>query len=182
MRMRVSTVRRPSTIPSIVSVELEEIESSGDESSSTVDVSSTRRAPAAAGKLGKCPLDFLCLLPVGIGRAVEDKVMSSSLLLEGGKNMGTGPSPGWGISFTLNTLLRTLGVVVDAVVVCGVVLPRAFTRVLLTTVLPLDFELRFLKLCVRWFTGVAGALTCDEGVEKVFAGRPVAPSTFCTHW
>lgn len=187
MRMRVRTARRPRTIPSVVSVELADTESSGDESSSTVDGSSTRRAPAAAGKLGKCPLDFLCLFPVGIGRAVEGKVMPPFLLLEGGKNMGTGPSPsatgaGLGISLTLNTLLRTLGVVVDAVVVCGVVLPRAFTRVLLTMVLPLDFELRFLKLCVRWFTGVAGALTCDEGVEKVFAGSPVTASTSFTHW
>ena len=186
MRMRVRTVRRPSTIPKIVSVELPDTESSGDEKSPTVDASSTRRAPAAAGKLGKRPLDFLCLLPAGIGKAVEDKVTPSFLLLDGGKNMGTGPSPlatgaGLGIFFTLNTLLRILGVVVDAVVVCGVVLPRALTRVLLTLVLPLDLELRFLKLCVRWFTGVAGALTCDEGVVKVFAGSPVTPSTSFTH-
>ena len=190
MRMSVRTVSRPSTIPKMVSDELPDTESSGKERPSTVDGSSTLRASAEAGKLGKCPLDFLCLLPVVIGRVVEDKVISPFLLLEGGKNMGTGPSlsvtgAGLGISFTLNTLLRTLGVVVDAVVVCGVVLPRAFTRVLLTiVVLPLDFELRFLKLCARWFTGVAGALTCDEGVGKVFAGGSplVTISTSFTHW
>ena len=175
-------MRRPSTIPKIVSAELPETESSGEENSSTVDGPSTLRAPAAAGKLGKRPLDFLCLMPDVIGRAVEDKVMSLFLLLEGGKNMGTGSllSP-TGTFFTLTTLLRTLDVVVDAVVVCGVVLPRAFTRVLLTMVLPLDFEFRFLKLCVRWLMGVAGALTCDEGVEKVFAGSPVTPSTSFAH-
>ena len=186
MRMSVRTVSRPSTIPNMVSDELPDTESSGKERSSTSDGSSTLRASAEAGKFGKRPLDFLRLLLVAIGRIVEDKVKSPFLLLDGGKNIGTGPSlsatgAGLGISFTLNTLLRTLGVVVDAVVVCGVVLPRAFTRVLLTiVVLPLDFEFRFLKLCVRWFTGVAGALTCDEGVGKVFAGG--SPSTSFTHW
>ena len=156
-------------------------EGSGKESSSTVEGSPTLRAPAEAdGKLGKRPRDFLCALV--IGRAVEDEDVSPFLLLEGGKNIGTGfpfsaTVAGLVISFTLNTLLRTLGVGEDAVVVWGVVLPRAFTRSLLrNVVLPFDFEFRFLKLCVRWFTGVAGPFTCDEGVVKVFPARPLPPS------
>ena len=156
-------------------------EGSGKESSSTVEGSPTLRAPAEAdGKLGKRPRDFLCALV--IGRAVEDEDMSPFLLLEGGKNIGTGfpfsaTGAGLVISFTVNTLLRTLGVGEDAVVVWGVVLPRAFTRSLLrNVVLPFDFEFRFLKLCVRWFTGVAGPFTCDEGVVKVFPARPLLPS------
>ena len=156
-------------------------ECSGKESSSTVEGSPTLRAPAEAdGKLGKRPRDFLCALV--IGRAVEDEDVSPFLLLEGGKNIGTGfpfsaTGAGLVISFTLNTLLRTLGVGEDAVVVWGVVLPRAFTRSLLrNVVLPFDFEFRFLKLCVRWFTGVAGPFTCDEGVVKVFPVRPLSPS------
>ena len=172
----------PSTIPKMVSAELPAApEGSGKESSSTVDCSPTLRAPAEAdGKLGKRPRDFLCALV--IGRAVEDEDVSPFLLLEGGKNIGTGfpfsaTGAGLVISFTLNTLLRTLGVGEDAVVVWGVVLPRAFTRSLLrNVVLPLDFEFRFLKLCVRWFTGVAGPFTCDEGVVKVFPARPLLPS------
>ena len=156
-------------------------EGSGKESSSTVEGSPSLRAPAEAdGKLGKRPRDFLCALV--IGRAVEDEDVSPFLLLEGGKNIGTGfpfsaTGAGLVISFTLNTLLRTLGVGEDAVVVWGVVLPRAFTRSLLrNVVLPFDFEFRFLKLCVRWFTGVAGPFTCDEGVVKVFPARPLPPS------
>ena len=156
-------------------------EGSGKESSATVDCSPTLRAPAEAdGKLGKRPRDFLCALV--IGRAVEDEDVSPFLLLEGGKNIGTGfpfsaTGAGLVISFTVNTLLRTLGVGEDAVVVWGVVLPRAFTRSLLrNVVLPFDFEFRFLKLCVRWFTGVAGPFTCDEGVVKVFPARPLLPS------
>ena len=126
MRIRVRTVSRPSTIPRMVSAELPdtELSSSGKENSSTVDGSSTLRAPAEAdGKLGKRPLDFLCCwLPVGTGRVVEDKAMSPFLLLDGGENMGTGPflsatDAGLGIFFTLNTLLRTLGVVEEAAVV-----------------------------------------------------------------
>ena len=181
----------PSTIPKMVSAELPAApEGSGKESSSTVDCSPTLRAPAEAdGKLGKRPRDFLCAFV--IGRAVEDEDVSPFLLLEGGKNIGTGfpfsaTGAGLVISFTLNTLLRTLGVGEDAVVVWGVVLPRivwgvvlprAFTRSLLrNVVLPFDFEFRFLKLCVRWFTGVAGPFTCDEGVVKVFPARPLSPS------
>ena len=172
----------PSTIPKMVSAELPAApEGSGKESSSTVDCSPTLRAPAEAdGKLGKRPRDFLCALV--IGRAVEDEDVSPFLLLEGGKNIGTGfpfsaTGAGLVISFTLNTLLRTLGVGEDAVVVWGVVLPRAFTRSLLrNVVLPFDFEFRFLKLCVRWFTGVAGPFTCDEGVVKVFPARPPSSS------
>ena len=172
----------PSTIPKMVSAELPAApEGSGKESSSTVEGSPTLRAPAEAdGKLGKRPRDFLCALV--IGRAVEDEDVSPFLLLEGGKNIGTGfpfsaTGAGLVISFTLNTLLRTLGVGEDAVVVWGVVLPRAFTRSLLrNVVLPFDFEFRFLKLCVRWFTGVAGPFTCDEGVVKVFPARPLLPS------
>ena len=96
-------------------------EGSGKESSSTVEGSPTLRAPAEAdGKLGKRPRDFLCALV--IGRAVEDEDVSPFLLLEGGKNIGTGfpfsaTGAGLVISFTLNTLLRTLGVGEDAVVV-----------------------------------------------------------------
>ena len=172
----------PSTIPKMVSAELPAApEGSGKESSSTVEGSPTLRAPAEAdGKLGKRPRDFLCALV--IGRAVEDEDMSPFLLLEGGKNIGTGfpfsaTGAGLVISFTLNTRLRTLGVGEDAVVVWGVVLPRAFTRSLLrNVVLPFDFKFRFLKLCVRWFTGVAGPFTCDEGVVKVFPARPPSPS------
>ena len=172
----------PSTIPKMVSAELPPApEGSGKESSSTVEGSPTLRAPAEAdGKLGKRPRDFLCALV--IGRAVEDEDMSPFLLLEGGKNIGTGAPfsatvAGLVISFTVNTLLRTLGVGEDAVVVWGVVLPRAFTRSLLrNVVLPFDFKFRFLKLCVRWFTGVAGPFTCDEGVVKVFPARPPSPS------
>ena len=123
MRMRVRTVSSPSTIPRMVSAELPDTdESSGKENSSTMDGSSTLRAPAEAGKLGKRALDFLCWLPVVTGRVVEDKVMSPFLLLDGGKNMGTGPflsatGAGLVIFFTLNTLLRNLGVVEDAAVV-----------------------------------------------------------------
>ena len=172
----------PSTIPKMVSAELPAApEGSGKESSSTVDCSPTLRAPAEAdGKLGKRPRDFLCALV--IGRAVEDEDVSPFLLLEGGKNIGTGfpfsaTGAGLVISFTVNTLLRTLGVGEDAVVVWGVVLPRAFTRSLLrNVVLPFDFEFRFLKPCVWWFTGVAGPFTCDEGVVKVFPARPLLPS------
>ena len=84
-------------------------EGSGKESSATVDCSPNLRAPAEAdGKLGKRPRDFLCALV--IGRAVEDEDVSPFLLLEGGKNIGTGfpfsaTGAGLVISFTLNTLL-----------------------------------------------------------------------------